>query len=403
MKEHQNQQVQFGVPSEGPPASEGREQPTRTMDPRPYFRQRVTRRRMMKIGAFLAAFGVGAGWGWHNGHHSFVYRGHRTAVNGVAWSPDGKRMASCSHDGSTQIWDASDGGNASSNYLLTTKWTDQEIPVTAAAWSPDSMRIAITSAAGDVFAWGDEDSIFEDASWMVAEATPHSPAMNALAWSPGGRRIAAACADGTIQIWTGLDEGPFVPNEPPSLVYRDYRAPVNALAWSPDGGRIVSGSQDGTVRIWDTTTGVIDRTAQVLDSNTITSANEAVQLHVAAITAVAWSPDGWDVLYANEDGWVSLWNINEDKTANSSLWDGGRINAVAWSPDGGRFALGLQNGAIEIWSPASAFGSDSSEPLARYQRHRKAVNALAWSPDGSAIASASSDTTVQVGYLRWWG
>ncbi len=378
------------------------EQPLSFSDPFPMVvphRQRISRRRVLKIGACLAAFGVGAAWGWHNGRHSFVYRGHRAAVNGVAWSPDGKRLASCSRDGATQVWDARNGGNASSNYLLTTKWTDQDIPVTAVAWSPDSTRIAITSAAGDVFVWRDSD----DASWMVAEATPHSPAMNALAWSPDGGRIAAACADGTVQIWNGLDTQLFWPNAPASLVYRNHHAAVTTVVWSPDGGRIASGAKNGTLAIWDASTGITDKEEQI-EHGDILVATKPLSLHPAAITGMAWQPAGGTVLYTDETGWFELWSANPKNTTEMNgmkLWEE-QINAVAWSPDGGRFALGLQSGAIEIWSSSTVFAPFPPAPLARYTLHSQAVTALAWSPDGRAIASASADTTVHISYLQWW-
>ncbi|MGH2481182.1 MAG: WD40 repeat domain-containing protein, partial [Ktedonobacteraceae bacterium] len=348
-------------------------------------------------------FGVGGAWGWHNGRHSFVYRGHHTAVSGVAWSPDGKRIASCSQDGSAQVWDARDGDNASANYLLTTKWTPQEIPVTAVAWSPDSTRIAITSAAGDIFAWGDENTLFEGASWMVAEATPRSPAMNALAWSPDGGRIAAACADGSVQIWNGLNTNLFWPNAPASLVYRSHQASVTAVAWSPDGSHIVSGAKNGTLAIWNASTSVTAKEGHIEHGDSLV-ATKPLSLHTAAITTIASQPAaaGWIVLFADEEGWVTLWNANEEITTSTTILDGraGRINALAWSPDGQRFVVGLQSGATEVWSLATAFAEEDSGPQSTQQRHHKPVTAVAWSPGGDGIASASLDSTVAVGYFH---
>lgn len=356
----------------------------------------INRRRLLKLGAYLASFGIGASLGWRNGWHSFTYRGHSRAVTGIAWSPNGRRIASTSEDGSTQVWDARTGDNAWSNYILTTKWTMQDIPVTAVVWSPDSTRIVITSAAGDVVML--RDTPVSAYVWTIVEATPHTPAIHAVAWSPDGTRIAAGCRDGTIPIWRGVCSG-----QSADLTLRSDTGAITALAWSPDSTHLASGDEMGWVYIWDVSTGACVADVEV-DGTTTSATGELVLTHTA-ITALSWQPGGENVLFTSADGWFNLWNARaamRDGMPQSATWEQGRINAVAWFPDKQHFVLGLQNGTIEIWDTATAFASVSYGPLAALSTHRKAVNAVACSPNGRAIASASSDATVRIEYGHWW-
>ena len=79
--------------------------------------------------------GGGAIWWVFAPHPLYVYRGHSGGVDTVAWSPDGKRIASGGYDSTVQVWDAVDGGNVFT-------YRGHSGTVSAVAWSPDSKRIA---------------------------------------------------------------------------------------------------------------------------------------------------------------------------------------------------------------------------------------------------------------------
>ena len=70
----------------------------------------------------------------------FTYKGHSSVVNAVAWSPDGKRIASSSRDHTVQVWDAVDGGHVYT-------YQGHSSNVHTVAWSPDGKRIASASGA----------------------------------------------------------------------------------------------------------------------------------------------------------------------------------------------------------------------------------------------------------------
>jgi dipeptidyl aminopeptidase/acylaminoacyl peptidase len=196
----------------------------------PALRSKLTRRRVL-IG--LVATGVaggGAMWWIFVPHPLYVYRGHNGEVKAVAWSPDGKRIASGFHDNTAQVWDAVGGGNA-----FTYKGHNGEVK--AVAWSPDGKRIASGSSDKTVQVW---DAVGGGNAFTYLG---HNGEVNAVAWSPDGKRIASGSSDETVQVWDAVGGGN-------AFTYLGHNGEVNAVAWSPDGKRIASGSKDGTVQVW---------------------------------------------------------------------------------------------------------------------------------------------------------
>ena len=199
---------------------------------------RRTSRRAVLVGLGLAGLAVAGGATWlvlsrkpPVGTTLYTYGGHSGVVATVAWSPDGKRIASGSTDGTVQVWDASNGGNAYAYH-------GHASSVNAVAWSPDGHRIASGSTDQTVQVW--------DASNGGNAYTYHGHAgfVNAVAWSPDGKSIVSGSSDRTVQVW-GATSGGHI------YTYHGHAGFVNAVAWSPDGKYIVSGSSDQTVRVWN--------------------------------------------------------------------------------------------------------------------------------------------------------
>src|SRR6266487_2738638 len=201
----------------------------------------------------------------------FTYKGHAKNVTSVAWSPDGKRIASGSSDNTVQVWNASDG-----NHALT--YTGHSAGVWSVAWSPDGKRI--------VSCGNDGVQVWNASSGSHAFAYQgHSGWVDAVAWSPDGKWIASGSWDNTVQVWNASD-GTHV------FTYTGHSNVVDAVAWSPDGKRIASGSWDWTAQVWNASDG----------SQALTYTG-----HSQTVTSVTWSPDGKRIASSSEDATVQVW------------------------------------------------------------------------------------------------
>src|SRR6266699_2778897 len=165
----------------------------------------------------------------------FVYGGHSDFVSAVAWSPNGRYIASGGWDNTVQVWDVNNG----TNYRTYTRHSDF---VSALAWSPDSRYIAV----GGSNRW--IDVLNAKKGNLVLTYYGHDNVVNTLAWSPDSRYIASGDRDHIVQVWQAKTGSILV-------TYRGHSDNVDALAWSPDGRLIASGSWDHTVQVWQATYG----------------------------------------------------------------------------------------------------------------------------------------------------
>lgn len=298
------------------------------------------------------------------------YRKHNAAVLNVAWSPDGKKIASSGADKTVHIWNAT-----SKNPILI--YRNHNKPVTTVAWSPDGSRLASGSRDTTVQVWnvqtGRKHMTFRGFSQEVS----------AVAWSPDGKYIAAGSWDATIQIRQS-DSGsrPFT--------YSGHSSPIHALAWSPT---VSSSSTDGILRIASASGAAanadVDNTVQVW--NALTGDNPLIYRdHFYFVNAVAWSPDSKKIASASADTNVQVWNAKTGANILTYRAHSSKVNAVAWSPDGACIASASDDRTVQLWD------ATTGETIFTYQGHTKEVSSVAWSPNGTRIASASYDGTIQV-------
>jgi WD40 repeat protein/serine/threonine protein kinase len=331
-------------------------------------------------------------------------RGHAADASALAWSPDGKCLASGGFDDTIRFWDAATGRqllcaaapwgitdvswSPDGRRLATANWSDKSVglwdPVTgkevqarlrhpaqvySVAFRPDGRRLAMGDGGSRVIVW---DSLAGQPAFTLTGAGNE---WNALCWSPGGRCLATSASGFTVKIWDG-ESG----KELGKLA--GHTANVSALRWSPDGRRLASADRNLTLKIWDTATYSELRT--VRDS-----------LVESFGGAVCWSPDSRYVAAGCHDLAIRVWDAGSGELLRT-LWGhtGSHIAAVCWSPDGTRLASAERgwNGEIKIWKL-------QTEPELRTLAISKEVEpflSVCWSPNGHRLATAHKDGTVQI-------
>ncbi|MGO9915767.1 MAG: WD40 repeat domain-containing serine/threonine protein kinase [Isosphaeraceae bacterium] len=197
-------------------------------------------------------------------------------IQTVAWSPDGRMLATplAGGDRSVTIWDAANGRSIRS--LEAPEFSDQAIKGLSpgsAVWSPDGRRLA-TSVCGD----HELVEIWETGTWKrihrLERGRPHYfgyDGQHAVAWSPRGDRLASGNSQGEIIVWEARTGRELV------RAY-GHSANIRSIAWGPDGQRLATGSEDRAVKIWDAETG----------SELLTLRHDEDEI----VYSVSWSPDG---------------------------------------------------------------------------------------------------------------
>ncbi len=163
-------------------------------------------------------------------------QGHKDCIYSVAWSPDGKIIASGSYDKMVKLWDVASGKELKN-------LQDHIDAVFAVAFSPDGKHLASASQDRTVKIW---DVATGNRLYTLGDALD---GLTGIAYSPAGDRVSAAGYDKTIYIWTvGETEGTLKQ----SLIGDEES--ILALVWSPDGQTIITASSDGSIRFRDAKT-----------------------------------------------------------------------------------------------------------------------------------------------------
>ena len=316
-----------------------------------------------------------------------TYRGHRRLVLAVAWSPDGKYIASGSYDGTMQVWRPAQDDGATTIESSDFTYRNPTRPYAWAwtlAWSPDGRYLASGSDDKTVQVWRLEDEANANMKHVLTYQG-HTNWVNAVAWSPDGKYIASGSDDKTVQVWQMEGADPHNHIE----AYYGHSRWVNALAWSPDGKYIASAGYDTTVQVWDADEG-----------DSVVATRETLLTyrgHTFGVNALAWSPDGTRIASCSWDNVVRIWDVSTGETVLTYRGHAAWVSAVSWSPDGTRIASAGKDKTVQVWDAVQGGNASARKnAIFTYRGHSGWVLAVAWSPNGTCIASGGNDKTVQV-------
>jgi WD40 repeat protein/serine/threonine protein kinase len=280
---------------------------------------------------------------------------HSREIRAVAFSPDGKTLATASLDMTARLWSSATGQPLA-------RPLQHQGPVRAVAFSPDGKILATA---------GRETARL----WLSATGRPlgaplqHQNEVVGVAFSPDSNTIATASLDRTARLWSSTTGQPLGPP-------LQHQIAVRAVAFNPDGTTIATASDDGTARLWSSATG-----RQI---------GPALQHQKNAVVAVAFNPDGKMVATASRDKTAQLWSSATGQPIGPPLQHQNSVVAVAFSPDGKTIATASDDKTARLWSSATG------QPLGPPLQHQNVVMAVAFSPDGKTIATASGDNTARL-------
>jgi WD40 repeat protein len=340
--------------------------------------------------------------GWSDQLHPLrQYFDHRGTVLAIAYSPDGKTIATASEDKTVQLWNATTGAREGPPL-------QHSGPVDAVQFNPKGGQLLTAVHDGKAFVWD------LGGQKRLLRAVPHPSIVTTATFNPDGTRITTAGEDGTICFWDAASL---------AQVGATLKAasPVRVLTFRTDGALLLTGSDDGTAQFWEVSSGkrldpalreesavrsvAISRDGKYALTSTSQGISRLWDVDTKQAGAplrhggagdgrAAFSPDGTRAITWSHDWWVQVWEVPSCKPLGERLRQQGPISAAAFSPDGRLILTASRDGEARLWDAAT------SKPAGAPLRHAGMVLSALFSPDGKTVLTSGDHPTAQLWEVR---
>lgn len=343
-------------------------------------------------------------WDAETGEAQLTLQTMKTEVHYVAFSPNGQ-LVSVSENGDFQVWDLSTGRSLKT-------WTVEGREIMAIRFSPnaeESEKLVLATSKA-LLLWSFSD--FGKPTWTYTEEVLEEERhVYAVDFSQQGTWIASGGAGGDINIWDAHRGNAC------QRTLHGHKGDVNSVAFSRDEKRLVSGSDDLKVKIWSVETGanlksfncadIIREVAFSPDDSLITagSGNEVkvwesesgrqrcvMRGHDEPVISVAFSPQG-RLASGSADWTIRLWSlegiVSNGMSAIREPVKDHPIRRIAMSPDG-KYLASASGQSIRLWDGLTGM------PMKTHELFQAGVLSISFSPDGTRLVTSSRDETVKV-------
>ncbi len=335
-------------------------------------------------------------WRIADGKQIFICKGHTYSVRSLVFSCDGQTLASVSSDRTVKLWDIHTG-----QCLNTLQGHTNRV-----------MSVDF-SCDGQILASGSEDHTIKlwdiHTGQCLNTLQGHTSVVRSVDFSCDGQTLASSSEDHTVKLWD-IHTGQCL------NTLQGHTNVVRSVDFSCDGQTLASGSLDCTVKLWDIHTGQCLKTLQghtnrvrsvafSCDGQTLASGSEdhtvklwdihtgqclnTLQGHTNVVRSIAFSCDGQTLASGSEDYTVKLWNIHTGNCSNTLQGHTCWVQSIAFSPNDQTLASN-ENYTVKLWN------IDTDQCLNTLQGHTHWVRSVAFSPNGQILATGSMDNTLKL-------